>query len=100
MSEMIMEDDFEDIRPYFDYEINPALKRIISDPAFDKILDFLFSGQDKSQIKQKLADTFSIDDFQLSFMHPLVHSILNKTSKGLTYDGFEQLTPGTPYLFM
>ena len=100
MSEMIMEDDFEDIRPYFDFEINPALKRIISDPAFDKILDFLFSGQDKNQIKQKLADTFSIDDFQLSFMHPLVHSILNKTSKGLTYDGFEQLTPGTPYLFL
>jgi|OpeIllAssembly_1097287.scaffolds.fasta_scaffold184036_1 hypothetical protein len=100
MSEMIMEDDFEDIRPYFDYEINPALKRIISDPAFDKILDFLFSGQDKNQIKQKLADTFSIDDFQLSFMHPLVYSILNKTSKGLTFDGFEQLTPGMPYLFV
>jgi hypothetical protein len=100
MSEMITEDDFEDIRPYFDYEINPALKRIISDPAFDKILDFLFSSQDKNQIKQKLADTFSIDDFQLSFMRPLVYSILNKTSKGLTYDGFEQLTPGTPYLFV
>jgi hypothetical protein len=100
MSEMIMEDDFEDIRPYFDYEINPALKRIISDPSFDKILNFLFTGQDKNQIKQKLADTFSIDDFQLSFMHPLVYSILNKTSKGLTYDGFEQLTPGTPYLFL
>jgi len=97
---MIMEDDFEDIRPYFDYEINPALKRIISDPAFDKILDFLFSGQDKNQIKQKLADTFSIDDFQLSFMHPLVNSILIKTSKGLTCDGFEQLTPGMPYLFV
>jgi len=97
---MIREDDFEDIRPYFDYEINPALKRIISDPAFDKILNFLFTGQDKDQIKQKLADTFSIDDFQLSFMHPLVYSILDKTSKGLTYDGFEQLTPGTPYLFM
>ena len=40
-SVMIKEPDFEDIRPYFDYEINPALKRIISDPAFDKILDFL-----------------------------------------------------------
>jgi hypothetical protein len=97
---MIVEDSFEDIRPYFDYEINPALKRIISDPSFDKILDFLFSGQDKNQIKQKLADTFSIDDFQLFFMHPLVYSILNKTSKGLSCDGFEQLTPGIPYLFV
>jgi hypothetical protein len=97
---MISEDDFEDIRPYFDYEINPALKRIISDPSFDKILDFLFPGQDKNQIKQQLADTFSIDDFQMSFMHPLVCSILDKTSKGLTHDGFEQLIPGTSYLFV
>jgi hypothetical protein len=97
---MIIEDDFEDIRPYFDYEINPALKRIITEPAFDRILDFLFEGQDKNLIKQKLAETFSVDDFQIGFMHPLVSSILKKTSDGLTFNGFEQLTPGTPYLFV
>jgi hypothetical protein len=100
MSEMIRKLDFEDIRPYYDNEINPALKRIIADPAFDKILDFLFANQDKNQIKQKLADTYAIDDFQLSFMHPLVHSILHKTSRGLSCDGFEQLIPGTPCLFL
>jgi hypothetical protein len=100
MSEMIRKIDFEDIRPYYDNEINPALKRIIADPEFDKILDFLFTGQDKNQIKQKLAETYAIDDFQLSFMHPLVYSILNKTSQGLSCDGFEQLIPGTPYLFV
>ena len=96
----MLTDDFDDIRPYHDHEINPALKRIISEPAFDKILEFLFRGQDKNQIKQKLAGTFSSHDFQVSFMHPLVSSIVKRTSKGLTFDGFEQLTPGTPYLFI
>jgi hypothetical protein len=97
---MFNEEDFEDIRPYNDDEINPALKRIISQTLFEKILDFGFPDQDKNQIKQKLSETYSAVDFQLNFSHPLVYSIVKKTSKGLTYDGFDQLTPGTPYLFI
>ncbi|MBN2275243.1 MAG: acyltransferase [Bacteroidales bacterium] len=97
---MFKEDDFEDIRPYNDDEINPALKRIISEPLFEKILDFLFSDQDKDVIRHKLAETYTAADFQRNFMHPLVYSVIEKTSDGLTSDGFEQLTPGTPYLFV
>jgi hypothetical protein len=97
---MFREEDFEDIRPYNDQEINPALKRIISNPFFDKILDFLFPVGEHDQIKQKLAGTSTAADFQLYFMFPLVYSIVRKTSDGLLSDGFEQLTPGTPYLFV
>lgn len=93
-------EDIEQIRPYNDNEINQALKRIISEPVFDKILDFLLPGTDKEQIKSSLANTFSAHDFQLQFMHPLVTSIVNKTTRGLTFDGFEKLTKGTPYLFV
>ncbi len=41
---MFSVEDFDDIRPFYDNEINPALQRIISNPLFDKILDFLFPG--------------------------------------------------------
>jgi hypothetical protein len=97
---MFREEDFEDIRPYHDSEINPALKRVIVNPAFDKILEFFFPDQDKNYFKQKLAETYTAVEFQFTFMHPLVSAIVRKTSKGLTVDGFEQLTPGTPYLFV
>lgn len=97
---MFVVEDFDDIRPYNDYEINPALIRIISNPFFDKILGFLFPGQDHEQVRKMLASTFTARDFQLHFMHPLVNSIISKTSDGLFSDGFEQLTPGTPYLFV
>jgi len=100
LSVMFKEDDFEDIRPYHDHEINPALKRIISEPLFDKILDFLFQGQDKVLIRKMLSETHTAHDFQVHFMHPLVSSIVKKTSAGLTYDGFNQLIPGKPYLFV
>jgi len=97
---MHKEKDFEDIRPYHDEEINPALKRIVSVPEFGKILDFLFPGENKDQIIHDLTQTYSALDFQKRFMHPLVNSILRKTSKGLTTSGFDLLDPGTPYLFV
>jgi hypothetical protein len=100
MPGMIGEEEFEDIRPYNDNEINQALKRIISDPSFDAILEFFFPDEDKNKIKESLAGTYTAHDFQVNFMHPLVNSIVRKTSKGLTSDGFGQLTPGTPYLFV
>jgi hypothetical protein len=99
-SEMFKVQDFEDIRPYYDEEINPALKRIIVVPEFGKILDFLFPEKDKAQIIDNLSQTYSALDFQKRFMHPLVNSIVNKTSNGLTTSGFDKLSAGTPYLFL
>ena len=39
---MYTEQDFEDIRPYNDDEINPALHRIVAVPEFSKILEYIF----------------------------------------------------------
>jgi len=97
---MFREEDFEDIRPYYDSEINPALNRIISNPLFNKILDFFFPVHEHEQLRQKLAGTYTPADFQFHFMYPLVTSILRKSSDGLFNNGFEQLSPGTPYLFV
>jgi hypothetical protein len=97
---MSEEDNFEDIRPYYDNEINQALKRIISNPSFDTILDFFFNDKDKDLIRVRLEETNSAHEFQLNFMHPLVYSIIGKTSKGLTSSGFDNLVPGKSYLFV
>jgi hypothetical protein len=97
---MFKEEDFEEIRPYNNNEINPALKRIIADPVFDTILEFIFPDKNRNQIRETLAETYSSYDFQVNFMHPLLYSIIRKTSEGLTCNGFEQLTPGAPYLFI
>ena len=79
---MLPEEEFEDIRPYNDDEINPALKRMIANPVFNKILEFIFPDQDGDKIKENLAETYSAHDFQVSFMHPLVYSIVRQDFKG------------------
>lgn len=97
---MVQELDFEDVRPYYDDEINAALHRITAVPEFGKILEFLFPERSKTDIIHELKQIQTALDFQKQFMHPLVNSIVHKTSKGLTYSGFEYLEPGTPYLFV
>jgi len=93
-------EDFEEIRPYHDHEVNAALKRMVAVPLFEKILDFAFPDKDKQQIKSELTNTVTAIDFQKNFMYPLVYSIVNKTSKGLTKDGFEKLENDKAYLFV
>ena len=97
---MYTEQDFEDIRPYNDDEINPALHRIVNVPEFSKVLEYIFPDRNKEDIIAELKGIHSAIDFQKQFMHPLVNSIVRKTSKGLTYNGFDLLVPGTPYLFV
>jgi hypothetical protein len=97
---MYTEQDFEDIRPYNDNEINPALHRLVKVPEFSKVLDYIFPERNKDDIITELKGVHSAIDFQRQFMHPLVNSIVRKTSKGLTYSGFDLIVPGTPYLFV
>jgi hypothetical protein len=92
--------DFEDIRPYNDDEINPALQRLVGVPEFSKVLEYIFPERNKADIIAELKGIHSAIDFQKQFMHPLVNSIIRKTSTGLTYSGFNLLVPGTPYLFV
>lgn len=97
---MFNEKDFEDIRPYYDDEINPALKRIISNPAFDKIMDFFFPEADKNKIRDLLIKTESTYSFQKNFVYHLVQSIISKSTEGVICIGMEKLKPGNPYLFL
>jgi hypothetical protein len=97
---MYTEQDFEDIRPYNDDEINPALHRLTGVPEFSKVLEYIFPERNKEDIIAELKGVHSAIDFQRKFMHPLVNSIVRQTSKGLTYSGFDLLVPGTPYLFV
>jgi hypothetical protein len=97
---MYTERDCEDIHPYNDDEINPALYRIVNVPEFSKVLEYIFPDRKKEDIIAELKGIHSAINFQKQFMHPLVNSIVKKTSKGLTYSGFDLLVPGTPYLFV
>lgn len=91
---------FDAIRPFYDSEVNNALKSSLNHPMMKALMDFTFPNVDDEVWKTKLSETHSIRDFQCNFIYKSVQKVLQKSSDGLSTSGFEKLEPNTPYLFI
>ena len=91
---------FDDIRPYNDSEVHPALERIVANPLLSNIAKYLFPGKDENLFKQLLLSCNTKDDFQIKVMSGVVEKILADTSNGLTYEGLEYFDGGAKHLIV
>lgn len=91
---------FDAIRPYYDAEVNQAIKNGINHPIIKAMMQFTFPDQNDEIWKNQLLKTHSIQDFQCNFVYEAIQNVLKKSSDGLTTTGFEKLEPGTSYLFI
>lgn len=91
---------FDSIRPYYDSEVNEALKSLLHHPMMKAMMDFTFPELEETTWKEQLSRTHSIRDFQINFVYQSIQRVLERSSEGLTTSGFEKLEPNTPYLFI
>ena len=91
---------FDDIRPYNDAEVHPALERIVANPLLSNIAQYLFPGQDENLFKQLLLSCHTKEDFQVKVMRQVVAKILQATSKELTFSGLEYFEGGKKHLIV
>lgn len=96
-----MEYNFDDIRPYTDKEVKEKIKIMVKDPAFDRVLMYLFKNRPKAEmVKLQLRMIRKIKQLQGTFVYDLLRWIINKTSDGLQSTGLENLDKTKPYLFI
>jgi 1-acyl-sn-glycerol-3-phosphate acyltransferase len=91
---------FDAIRPFYDSEINDAIKKAVNHPMMKALMNFSFPDVEDAVWKEQLLKTHSIRDFQCNFIYQSVLKILEKSSDGLTTSGFEGLEKNTSYLFI
>ena len=91
---------FDSIRPFYDAEVNAAIREIVDDPMLDAMMQFTFPEDLGRSWKDRMKHTHSLRDFQINFIYPAVKKVLEMSSEGLTLGGFEQLEPNTAYLFI
>ncbi|MGB4655048.1 MAG: acyltransferase [Bacteroidales bacterium] len=91
---------FDDIRPYYDSEINEAMLRIADDPLFDNIARYLYPDGNIEEVKNNLRKINSTDDFQVQFMDYAIKKIVELTINKYTAEGFEKLDKNKSYLFV
>ncbi len=91
---------FDAIRPFYDAEINDAIRSSINHPMLKAVMNFTFPEQEDAIWKEQLLRTYSIRDFQCNFIYQSVQQVLKRSSDGLTTSGFEKLKKNTAYLFI
>lgn len=91
---------FEDIRPYIDTEVSPALHRIANNPLLNDISSYLFPGKRENYFKDILFSCNTIDDFQNKVMAVVVRKVLADTAKTLSYGGLEYFENGAKHLIL
>lgn len=104
-------DIYQEIRPYNDDEIGPALDRLIHDKEFiDAVLNHRFSNRSdwfqtlmspllKVYLKFKWAKFNSVYSIQVE-IEKYLRKVLEETTDGVTFSGLEKLDKNTAYLFV
>lgn len=92
--------NFDDIRPYYDFEARDVMFRLIEDPIFFKLVNHLWPDMTMEEVRQKANQVFTNMDFQLQFMHKAIRTIVSRSATELTSNGFEYLDKNDSYLFI
>jgi len=91
---------FDDIRPYNDSEVHPALERIVANPLFSNVAQYIFPGQNEDIFRQLLLSCHTKEDFQVKVMSQIVSRILAGTAKEVTFTGLEHFAGGKRHLIV
>lgn len=91
---------FDHIRPFYDSEVNEAICGALHHPMMKALINFAFPDIEQEEWQRQLQKTHSKRDFQVNFIYPAVQQVLQKSSEGLTTEGFEKLDKHTPYLYI
>lgn len=100
ISPFAQEFNFEDIRPYYNDEARNVMFRLINDPIFFKLVNYLWPEMTMDEVRKKANKVNSNLDFQLQFMHAAIRTIVAETATELTSSGFEHLNKNESYLFI
>jgi len=92
--------NFDSIRPYYEDELPAALKRIVNDDQFNRLLTYLFPSEKHDDLKGKILHAKSTHQLQLAFMLPVIRSILSKTSEKLSLSGIKNYNENAGCVFI
>ena len=92
--------NYDAIRPYYDEEVHEVFKRVVTEPEFKSVLEYLFPNKPVQEIFNFLLSLRSVHDFQAKMVAPFVLDLTKKMSDGLEISGLGKINPAEKYLFI
>ena len=96
----MIEEIYDDIRPYRDDEIPAAMERIADSTSFPLLASYVFPDMEVASVREKIKSIRSIREFQSQVMFYMNARVIDRTMTEFTYGGIEQLSTDTRYLFI
>ncbi len=94
-------ENFDNIRPYYDNEINDAINILIADPGFLRIVERLYPQLTvRDNIIQILKGINTIEEFQTKITLPLLAQTEKNSTTGISFSAMEQFRTDGNYLFI
>lgn len=91
---------FEDIRPYYDSEVQDILSKYKDNAIFHKLIKHIYPSWSSSTISNKADKILTTDKFQEHFVYQAVKASVDRSTNGLTVSGFENISRQENYLFV
>lgn len=90
----------DDFRPFIEAEAQKAIRELEESETFIKSLQYFLSDMTASEVKQYISEINTIYDFQIKVMHRILRIIVDTTSNGLSFSGFDKLDKNKNYVFL
>ncbi len=100
IKKMIQDTQFEDIRPFRDFEFRTVMDNLLNSEFSDLLIKSVFPELPIDIVKAQLRSINTINEFQEKVIYQAIQSILSKTSHGFSKSGTENLVNGERYLFI
>ena len=91
---------YDEIRPYYDSEVNHVLNGLFTQDIIQKILLHFYPNANMDELIGKLSKISSINEFQSHIIQPLVKMTIDKSINNFTCKGIENLQKDKSYLFI
>ncbi len=92
--------NFDVLRPFYDSEVKAVMNKMSSDDLYHNLMAYLWKGITREEAIQKALNINSIREFQTTYMHHAIWSIVNSSSTGLSWSGLENLDHNKSYLYI
>lgn len=86
-----MNNNFDDIRPYNDHEVNAAMRRLAVHKNFEFVVNKFFHGASLEEMKKMISGLSDVESFQMKIMYPVIGGVLKTTTTSFSYSGLEDL---------
>jgi len=92
--------EFDDIRPYYDDEIAPVIRRLLKNPQFKEATRFMLPNENWEQTELLLQSFTNRHDFQHQLIKGAVFGLLDRTASSVTCSGLENVSKNGAHTYI